>query len=643
MRQRKLLALRRVAFYLLGFANASLLACEASANARASYWFADDGTRISPLSEPPNDTDTEGTIELFALRGETVAFQIAIRAGSLPLDDVTLAFLPTTNEAERSIDNDWIDSFVVHAIPALASTRNGWLNHEETLAWATLEAKPPDPPVWISDALIPIEVAPTWAPYPLRIEPHRTASLWVDIHVPEDAEPGQYAARLVVRAADADLGELSLALDVKGTRLPFKAVETAVFYDPAILERRLGSRKAELHLWQLFHRHHLSPMLSVKTAEDVRRIRSVIEGSAFRRDEGYRGPGASMGTYVLVLGAYGAFGEPGPTAIAQLRTVAEELSRIPVSLDVFLYAIDERCESDRAARWRRYLRSTGDPLLYAIRVGESCHLFPSSRAADVVLVPSAAFRDAEAEEIRSSGRWLWVYNGHRPWSGPLMLDVPPVDLRANGWIAAAFDVDRWFYWESTFWDDANSGGRGPVDPFVIADTFHNHSGDTALGDGLFVYPGRQLDYPEHSAGVDALFPSIRLKNLRRGIQDAAYVSLLASLDPERAESIVRSVLPLALDEIPTPNHSATWPSTAAPFGAARREIWEALPDDLEVADGTVRRTLAAVAALRRNRIDRSPEAGSSRFAIAVLVGAAVAWAFRRARTYRPTDTGPERQ
>lgn len=619
----------------VGIVLAFLLTSSKTGHATPTVWAEDDGTRISPStsrSEP--ELRRKSNIELFALRNETIAFQIVIRSGGLPLDDVTVNVLPPSTGSHEPLDESWVDRFVVHSIQAIEPTRNGWLNHDETLAWATSGARAPDAPLWIPDALIPIDDAPAWATYPLRIEPQRTACVWIDVHVPDDARQGSYGAQIVVRGRGRTIATLPLRLEIKNAQLPFKAVQTAVFYDPAMLERRIGEGSAELRLWHLFHRHHLTPMLSAKEPQDIRRIRYAIDGSIFRREHGYTGPGQSKGNDVIALGAYGALGEPSRSALARLHALTTELALLPRAPVSFLYAIDERCESDRAARWRKLLRSSGDPLLHALRVGESCHLFPAGRAADLILIPSTAFRAEEAYEARSAGKWLWVYNGQRPRSGPLMLDASPLDLRINGWIAAAFDVDRWFYWESTFWGDSNSGGRGPVDPFATADSFHNSAGDIALGDGLLVYPGRQLDFPAHSVGIDDVFPSIRLKNLRRGIQDAGYVALVARHDPALADRIVRSVLPRALDEVSDLHNPTSWSDDSAPLLAGRRALWEAIPPHLELDDDTVRQSLAAVAAFRRERVDRSPEEPASRFTVAMLAGAAGAWALRRFCPYR---------
>src|SRR5690606_28857538 len=133
--------------------------------------------------------------------------------------------------------------------------------------------------------------APGWAAYPLRIKPHQPACVWIDLHVPENAEEGLYSARIIVRDRDDVIARLPLRLEVKGAQLPFKAVKTAVLFVPAMLGARVGKGPTELRLWQLFHRHHLTPMLSAKTVADIHRLRPAIDGKAFRHEHGYTGPG----------------------------------------------------------------------------------------------------------------------------------------------------------------------------------------------------------------------------------------------------------------------------------------------------------------------------------------------------------------
>ena len=181
-----------------------------------------------------------------------------------------------------------------------------------------------------------------------------------------------------------------------------------------------------------------------------------------------------------------------------------------------------------------------------VRVGATCGDDPVTQRSDLVMMTAPDYSPGRARIAKDAGKWVWAYNGQRPYAGALMLDVPATDLRANAWIAARYDVDRWFYWESTYWFDDNRGGEGGwdgFDPFVVAETFHNAAGDHANGDGILVYPGRQVGRGMKDFGVDDVFASVRLKNLRRGIQDAGYSALARAVDPDATNAIVRRMVP----------------------------------------------------------------------------------------------------
>ena len=171
---------------------------------------------------------------------------------------------------------------------------------------------------------------------------------------------------------------------------------------------------------------------------------------------------------------------------------------------------------------------------------------------------------------RGAGKETWIYAGYRPATGTVLTDTEAVSLRTLGWIASMAGTRRWFIWETTAWYDKNHGGRGAFDPFVTAETFHNRDGDVLMGDGVLLYPGRQIDrFTEHSVDLSGVLPSIRLKNLRRGIEDAGYLSLARGAHRDEASAIARALLPRILAEA-TPGAPPAWSDRGAPFFEARR-------------------------------------------------------------------------
>ncbi len=248
-------------------------------------------------------------------------------------------------------------------------------------------------------------------------------------------------------------------------------------------------------------------------------------------------------------------------------------------------------------------------------------------------------------DARAAGRRAFIYNGMMPRTGTLMLDADPRGLIANGWIAAVMAIERWFYWESIFWSDDNRGGHGPVDPFRTAETFHNDEGDAALGDGLLLYPGRLgAPFAASSLGTDAVFPSLRLKAIRRGIEDAGLIALAARDRPDETARVVARALPAALDEA-DPAGPPSWLRAPLSFAEARDELRALVRQTAPLDESALPALFDNLAARRRamvplagvHRDDRS-DGGRRPFALIasavaalVLLGVVFRAVFRRAR------------
>ena len=350
-----------------------------------------------------------------------------------------------------------------------------------------------------------------------------------------------------------------------------------VFFDPGRIEATIGSKTAVRQYQQLMHAHHLSTIFPIDRAADVQAHAAALTGELFTPAYGYQGPGRGVGASVVALGAYGSLGDPSPARIADVAAILAALERLgiqdrPGELDVFLYAVDEQCESPRGQLWKRALANSEVPALRRLRVAHTCSEPPAAQAVDLVVVSASKYSSRWADEAAERGKHVWIYNGQLPQTGQFLSDGWRVALRANAWIQSAYRIERWFYWESTFWDDSNRGGLGAHDVFAGAETFHNQDGDFCNGDGVLVYPGRQPAFPAHSADHDGVFPSVRLKQWRRGISDAGYLELGRAVDRDRVERIIRTLVPTALDQA-RPGPTPAWSTSVQAYEAARRELF----------------------------------------------------------------------
>jgi hypothetical protein len=577
---------------------------------------ADEARRVGQLLSGTGDVVTRA-----AQRGETIAFQIALLAADAPLARVALALSDPVGPGGARLRTAL---FREHYLQVAQRSRNE-RRPDDSLGWRA-GARPSDVAMKgeVPDALVPIAVDMRPIAPPRAAGAGGVGAFWVDVEVPDDAPPGRYEGSATVDGdgAGAAPSRFSIAIDVRPTPLPFRAASVFVYYEPDRLIARTGAAggAVERQLWQLLHAHQVDALAPLTRLEDVERLAAAYDGSLFTDGPGYHGPGVGRPPAVVALGAYGALGAPSPDALARVHAM---VTRMPSGPELFLYAIDESCESPRAADWKRAL--AGHPPLRPVAVAQTCGDPPDRQAADIAMLPAPSFSRATPAAARAAGRRAFIYNGVLPGTGTMLLDADPRGLVANGWIAAAMAIERWFYWESTFWDDDNRGGHGPIDPFVTAESFHNRDGDAALGDGLVLYPGRQQrQFAASSLGTDAVFPSIRLKAIRRGIQDAGLIALAAREQPEETARLIARALPAALDEA-DPARPASWETAPLSFEAGRAALRALVTRDGPMTEGEIRAAFDDLAERRRRAVPLAPvpARGLRRLPIA-LIGALAA-------------------
>lgn len=181
-------------------------------------------------------------------------------------------------------------------------------------------------------------------------------------------------------------------------------------------------------------------------------------------------------------------------------------------------------------------------------------------AMDVFITPKAIPKMRSEREGR--GERFWTYNGRPPEAGSMTLDTESGGLRTWGWIAERYDVPLWYAWEGLYFSDRYNGG-GPTDVMRHAVTFdeRKHGGsDFGNGDGVLAYPGP--------------LPSIRLKALRRGLEDRLLLEELRACGAaDAADRITRSVVPTALGDA---TGRPSWPESEAAWTRAHDAVLDAI-------------------------------------------------------------------
>jgi hypothetical protein len=163
-----------------------------------------------------------------------------------------------------------------------------------------------------------------------------------------------------------------------------------------------------------------------------------------------------------------------------------------------------------------------------------------------------------ASERRSTGEHFWTYNGRPPAAGSMILDTDGAALRTWGWVAERYGIELWYAWEGLYFSDRYNDGRTTDtlhDPITFDERTRSGS-DFGNGDGLLAYPGA--------------LPSLRLKALRRGLQDRLLLRELERCGgAEAARNIVDRMVPTALGEA---TQRASWPASETEWERARNEV-----------------------------------------------------------------------
>jgi hypothetical protein len=162
----------------------------------------------------------------------------------------------------------------------------------------------------------------------------------------------------------------------------------------------------------------------------------------------------------------------------------------------------------------------------------------------------------------------WTYNGASPYAGSMVLDAITPGTRTWGWIAWRYAIATWYVWDALYWHDRHNRqgtalpGRA-LDPRIDPISFDDGEDHGNL-DGVLALPT-----------TDGCQPTLRLAQLRRGLQDRQLLELAQSCDPAATAKLAAEVVPHALADANNGKPSQakpSWPTTEPPWEQARRTL-----------------------------------------------------------------------
>ena len=556
------------------------------------------------------------TVSLFAAANETVSFQIVVDAGETIVRDLRFEATDLSAGGKVAVPATEIRAFRCRPEPV-----------RQYPPWYLRLVDRVPAPANYYDALVPIDLPSLGQPYHLRAAERLV--YWVDVRVPRDAPAGRYSGQIVLRSATHDDWPIRVAMQVYDFALPdSRAIAAVGGFDhdelyrafirrdgqpflPARMDRKHALVREGLvlmrRLLQLAHRHRLDlfdkqirPVLKRDPAGKVRLdwedydaiVRPYLDGSAFADRVGsaawpmpyhsgwpqpsyYGGLGAKRYTETFQAVAADAhkhftktLGPDGQMFAWPYRgPVAQRGYREQAQLARLIRGVDQRT-----------------PILASLPLTPPT-LTGWAVPADMkkitdILAPPGQYLDTKLPlRMRRLDHPLaggWLAPGTPPYVPSMGLIATAADVRAAAWFAVKYNCSGLFLPEVLHWHAPATA----ADAIARTRLFHYHAGA----------PGE----PNH------ILPSIRLKLLRRGLQDVAYLWLLRQRRrADGARAVINAMVRYAALDAVGDNYLdprlGGWVQDAQSWHMARRLLAEEIRASIETG-------AAAQRAIRRQRM-----------------------------------------
>jgi hypothetical protein len=163
-----------------------------------------------------------------------------------------------------------------------------------------------------------------------------------------------------------------------------------------------------------------------------------------------------------------------------------------------------------------------------------------------------------AAELQKAGQEVWWSICGFPKDHPnLFIDYPAMDARILGWLSWKYGVSGFAYWSIVSWGQketpGDAGRRWPATPWKT---------DRFPGDGYLCYPG-----PDRTP-----LSSVRLENLRDGIEDYEYLWLLRQKIPALSAADQSAAAKLLAIDAPLAKSTASYTDDPSVIQARRAAI-----------------------------------------------------------------------
>jgi hypothetical protein len=571
-------------------------------------WAVHDGERLESedLNNPNKNSNSvwDGTtIRIFGARNEVIAFQVIFEAGDAGIQSLSaglsrlqlrggaaaIDYNPSGGDPTDYRDRP-IQIFCVNYMEVTQSTRAGWIYRN------TEEAAPEDPLGWKPVQLVPENATAGRGGFPLQVAANRNQAIWIDVYTDRQLPAGTYDGIVTINI-DGTEHSIPVELELFDFTLPdSNSMNAMVYFEAGQLNNYHGSNlTGEYHRFAHRQRIELVHRYSISSLESAM---GRFDGSDFTQAQGYAGPGEGTGNRIAPRSFYGPGGgwDDRSTAWQQSDEWMTYLNQNLPGVITFLYMVDEPGPSQYPG-----IRAIADNVHSNPGPGSALPIFVTNGydeglagAIDIWCSVPSQYDIAIAVQERAEGRDYWWYNGGRPSAGAFVYDAPATDARMAAWASFKHGVTTHFYWHGNHWRHNSQMQVGERNQNIWQNpiTFDNRdadgNGSFANGDGVLMYPGEEVLHPEEDRGISGPVSSVRLANLRRGLQDHLYLTMAAA---NGAQTLVDQMMQLIVPKVfSDADGTIGFSEDGNEYETARYQLAQAISNRVSVNPKEVRKT-----------------------------------------------------
>ncbi|HWR52835.1 MAG TPA: DUF4091 domain-containing protein, partial [Bryobacteraceae bacterium] len=470
---------------------------------------------------------------------------------------------------------------------------------------------------------------PLLVDFPFDLQPNRTESMWITVHAPAAASPGERTLTARITSGGKPLASVPFRVRVANTAVPAQRTLNVTNWfqlEQTYLTRHFKQAAEEERYWELLGNigrvmaeHGQSAMITpvfslakpvVKDGRiefdfsrldrwvqvfDKAGIRTIEGGHLLGRASEYFSP-LVVPSYVVENGQ-AVERSLDPSDPAAGKALADFTSALYAHLKTrgwttrYIQHVHDEPHDDENPVYERYAKlikqnMPGIPLLDAVGLDQDMSFFVAD-----IWVPVLGSFDHSFDKISDHlgrGGQAWFYTCVFPQGRYLnrFTDLPAIKTRLLHWFNFRHGFTGFLHWGGNYW------GPEPFDN--VQAVINDNKTLLPAGDNAIVYPDPQRN---------TILSSIRLEQMREGIEEYEILAELAKKDGAKARALAQRAIPNVNDYVrdvaafraiqaellgePVPPVNAVQPSKAAvaPSTAAKPQTWfvdaltKVFPDD----------------------------------------------------------------